>query len=290
MLLLLILSFHVALYSDRGVWENGKIALIQMFTTYGHQIDTVNASLINSGIPSGYDLLIIPGGWAVNYRRRINDQGLANIRNFVSSGGIYLGICAGSYFAADSIEWEGRRYDYPLNLYEGIAIGAIDPIAPWPQYNMSRLLFSPEARTGDSIQYVLYYGGPYFQGGVFDTLAIYTEVNKPAIIKFQYGSGWVVLSGVHPEIEEDSDRDSTNFASELPDSGSDWGWFIHILESLRVGIKENQFPALLLSEKEIKDAQKVFTLDGRILKGRPRAGIYFIRFNGKFRKVLIIPR
>jgi len=280
----------VALYSDRGVWEDGKIALIQMFTSHGHQVDTVDADLINSGIPQYYDLLVIPGGWAVNYRRRINSQGLLNIRNFVSSGGIYLGICAGSYFAADTIEWEGRRYDYPLDLYDGIAIGAIDSIAPWPNYNMARLLLYPEVSGEDTIQYVLYYGGPYFTGGNFDTLAVYTEINEPAIIKFNYGSGWVVLSGVHPEIEEDSNRDSTDFASELPDSGSDWAWFLSILENLTVGIGEPLTPALVLTVEEISKAGRIFSLNGRVFKGVPRAGIYFVKFNGKYRKVLVIPR
>ncbi len=286
MILIFILSFHIALYSDQGVWEDGKVALIQMFRSAGHIIDTVNADFVNSGIPADYDLLVIPGGWAVSYRRRINNHGLSAIRNFVANGGIYLGICAGSYFAADTVEWQGRRYDYPLDLYDGIAVGAIDQIAPWPQYDMSRIFITREI--GDSIQFVLYYGGPYFSGGFFDTLAVYTEIDQPAIIKFRYGSGWVVLSGVHPEIEEDDDRDSTDFASELPDSGSDWGWFLQILENLRVGVSES--PVVLLNTREIENARKVFTINGRISAGRPRPGVYFI-WNGKrFRKVLLIPR
>jgi len=46
--------------------------------------------------------------------------------------------------------------------------------------------------------------------------------NDPAIIGFGYGEGRVLLIGPHPEIEEDSDRDGTDFADWFEDNGSDW--------------------------------------------------------------------
>ena len=281
MLLLVILAFRVALFTGQGVWDDGKVALIQMFRFYNFSEDTVDASFINSSPLNAYDVLVIPGGWAVNYRRNINSAGISHIRSFVQNGGVYVGICAGAYFASRTVVWEGRSYSYPLSLYGGAAIGPIDSIAPWPNYNMASINLQ------DSTEWVLYYGGPYFSGGNFDTIAIYNVNNEPAIIELNYGDGKVILSGVHPEIEEDSGRDSTNFASELPDSGSDWGWFIQIIE--------NALNSISIEEKAIISAGKIpipdgelFDITGRRIRGVPKTGFYLLRTGKNFRKILIV--
>ncbi len=46
---------------------------------------------------------------------------------------------------------------------------------------------------------------------------------EPAILAFDYGLGRVFIIGTHPEFEEDSDRDGTDFADKFDDKGSDWG-------------------------------------------------------------------
>ena len=281
MLLLFIFAFNVALYSGRGVWDEGKMALIQMFRAYDFSIDTVNADYINSGSLEHYNLLVIPGGWAVNYRRDINSTGISNIRNFVQNGGVYLGICAGAYFAANTVEWRGRTYSYPLSLFNGVASGPIDTIASWPNYSITSI------NVHDSNEWVLYYGGPYFYGNIFDTIALYNINNKSAIIQLNYGRGIVILSGVHPEIEEDSDRDSTDFASELPDSGSDWGWFIEIIE--------NALNSVSIEEKAIISPGKIhipegelFDITGRRIRGVPKTGFYLLKTGKNFRKIIIV--
>ena len=280
MFLLVILSFRVALYTGQGVWEDGKVALIQMFRYYNFSVDTIDAEYINSNSLNGYDVLVIPGGWAVDYRRSINSAGISHIRSFVQAGGVYTGICAGAYYAASTVVWEGRSYSYPLALYVGEAIGPIDSIAPWPGYNMASINLQ------DSTEWVLYYGGPYFSGGSFDTIAIYNTNNQPAIIGLNYGNGKVILSGVHPEIEEDCDRDSTNFASELPDSGSDWGWFIGIIENALhpIGVRES----LVFIGKDFIPRRNLFDITGRRIRSIPETGIYLLKIKGKYRKILIV--
>jgi len=304
MWLLVLLAFRVAIYADRGVWDDGKIALIQMFRYYNEQVDTISASQINSSPISSYDVLVVPGGWAVNYRRSLTSAGLQNIRNFVSEGGVYVGICAGAYFAADSIIWNGRTYDYPLDLFQGYAIGAIDSIVSWPGYAMTHVTLNDSWRAPslDSTQYVLYYGGPYFEsyGTFFDTAGMYNRINQPGIIVFTYGNGKVILSGVHPEIEEDSDRDSTTFASELPDSGSDWPWFMYIIQEAlnRVSIDENFYSSSFHEQKVLFVDKKSFMKyagEGRIynLSGRRLDkegildGIYLLYKNGRFTPIAV---
>ncbi len=41
-------------------------------------------------------------------------------------------MCGGAFYAPDTISWLGRTYSYPLGIYKGQDIGAIDDIAPWP--------------------------------------------------------------------------------------------------------------------------------------------------------------
>ena len=54
------------------------------------------SSVINSNTLSGYDVLIMPGGEAADYLS--NDEIDSNsIKQFVSSGKAYIGICAGAY-------------------------------------------------------------------------------------------------------------------------------------------------------------------------------------------------
>jgi hypothetical protein len=79
----------------------------------------------------------------------------------------------------------------------------------------------------------LYYGGPYFESATadFDVIATWKDHNGyPSIINFNFEKGKVLLIGPHLEIEENSNRDSTNFADELDDVESDWDFLKTIVK------------------------------------------------------------
>lgn len=46
-----------------------------------------------------YKMLFLPGGWASNKLKAIGDEGVNEIRRFVSNGGSYLGFCGGAGLA-----------------------------------------------------------------------------------------------------------------------------------------------------------------------------------------------
>ena len=48
------------------------------------------------------DLLIVPGGWASDKTAALGQEGRDAVREFVRSGGSYLGICGGAGFALDT--------------------------------------------------------------------------------------------------------------------------------------------------------------------------------------------
>ena len=178
-----------------------------------------------------YTGIYFPGGWAYDYKTDINSEGIANIRDLVADSGAYIGICAGAYFACDTVVWEGISYDYPLKLYSGKSIGPMNELAIWPNYAMTTLSMNPDNEINQfepPTEDMLYYGGSWFIpffSSTDEVVATYDGFfDKTAIINVTYGNGRVLLIGTHPEIEEDLDRDLTDFAQELNDNGSDWNF------------------------------------------------------------------
>lgn len=227
-----------AIYVDAGTWQPSIAAFKEVLEWKGLTWEEVLASHVNSvNLTPLYKGIYFPGGWAPDYNQKIKTSGYQNIRNFINSGGAYIGVSAGAYFACDKIVWESVNYDYPLNLFGGNCIGPISEIAPWPDYVMTTMdinqshpanAFEPSQRT------VYYQGEPYFvpyAGQEMLTMARYSVPsnpsvdNTPGIISYNYGQGRVVLSGPHLELEEDSDRDNTTYAAGLADGlhdHSDW--------------------------------------------------------------------
>jgi len=225
-------STDIAIYYGPGAWLDGIVAFEKFCEWKGLSYSRVTPLRINSAeLFPEFTGIYFPGGDAYGYKLSVNNSGLDHIRNLINQGGFYIGVCAGSYFACDSIEWEGGEYDYPLDLFNGWARGAIDAIAPWADYTMTEISFNPLEPVNyysEATATVLYYGGPVYEpkpGQITDTLATWNSWgNLPAIVSFLYGSGRVLFIGPHPEIEEDDDRDGTGFANDLSDIGSDWPW------------------------------------------------------------------
>ena len=51
-------------------------------------------------------LLCIGGGFDLGYVKTLGLEGMRIIREFVQTGGNYLGICAGAYFATDYVQFD----------------------------------------------------------------------------------------------------------------------------------------------------------------------------------------
>jgi len=224
-------QYDFAIYHDTETWFDGTVAFEQFLDWKGISHNRVSAQDINTVGLNQYSAICFPGGDADYYNADLNPVGIQNIKNLISNNGGYIGMCAGAEFACDELVWDGITYDYPLDLFQGQSIGPIDDLAVWPAYaittvtmNLNEEINQYEPQNED----MLYWGGSIFNpdaGFEFDTLATYDAYyNEPAIIKFPYGNGRVLLSSPHPEIEEDSDRDSTTICQNLDDNGTDWNF------------------------------------------------------------------
>ena len=164
--------------------------------------------------------VIFGGGYAFpGYTLGIERPSKLRLRAYVEAGGVYVGICAGAYFASDSIEWEGAYYNdsrgYSLDLYAGQAVGPIDPIAIYPASGLASLSLEDHPALvgldGASPREVYYLGGPYFPEPPEEAqiLARYKIPDDPldgqaGAIAQPFGPGMVILWGVHNERVDDT--------------------------------------------------------------------------------------
>jgi glutamine amidotransferase-like uncharacterized protein len=133
----------------------------------------------------GYRLLIVPGGNFVNIGNGLTSSTTANIRNAVENGLNYLGICAGGFFAGNS-GYNG------LDLTSGVGFHFYAAEARGIRKAAVAIAVAG-APTLD--QY--WEDGPQFTG--WGAVVCKYPEGTPAIVEGQFGSGWVVLTGVHPE-------------------------------------------------------------------------------------------
>jgi len=220
---------RVAVYSGDGAYFRSIKAAMRMFLWMGAEPQRITPREIIDGKLKSFDVLYMTGGWAVPYIRDLKNGGTSKIREFVQQGGAYIGTCAGAFFAADYIYWEGKRYEYPLDLFPGAARGPIPELASWPGFKLCRINLSPTPHAitkgePDSMM-SLYYGAPWFEvppGFKADILAYYDINHQPAMLAYEFGLGRVFLTGVHTEFEEGSDRDNVRWDNDMHDPESEW--------------------------------------------------------------------
>jgi hypothetical protein len=65
----------------------------------GLSFDLIRSEDIKRGKLKDYLILFVPGGWASNKLKALGDDGVSEIRRFVTAGGSYLGLCGGAGLA-----------------------------------------------------------------------------------------------------------------------------------------------------------------------------------------------
>lgn len=218
----------VGLYAGDGAASACVTAAEKMFKWIGYTVDRITADTVNDEDLRQIDVLYFPGGSAGPYQEDVSAEGREKIRQLVRSGGCFIGTCAGALFAAEEVIWEGAQDPQPtLGLFPGTVQGPLPEIYTNPEYGMCQVNLEPHPITGtepDSV-WILYYNGPFFSpnpGAEVDIVGRYEITNEPAIVAFEYGAGRVILTGPHPEWEEDDDRDSVSHFDRFDDQGTDW--------------------------------------------------------------------
>ena len=203
---------NVLIYSGPGTCEfsvNQTFRTLKRFLKSSYDVKLVSSDVLkNERIPwdESCALFVMPGGRDLAY---LEEFGGTNFFKRLKGNIKYLGICAGAYFAADTIEFELGRAGYevkggrPLKLIDSCAKGALETgklfyySDDMNNYNSS---IQPIKITTINNEYlkVAYNGGCYFPQAHPDFIYASYENNQPIILlkedKF-------CLSGVHFEYD-----------------------------------------------------------------------------------------
>ena len=193
----------VLLYDGTGTSSSDVLAVEARLQALNRPYATANTSQLDGMTETqlkAYALLIVPGGNSITIGDNLSHGAVINIQNAVSSGLHYLGICAGSFFGGYSI-------------YNGVDLTS----GVWFNF------YADENRGihKEPVEISFSAGGPldiYWQDGPQlsgwgNVVGKYPD-GTPAIVEGQYGSGWVILSGVHPEAPANW-RTGMNFTTPL---------------------------------------------------------------------------
>lgn len=206
---------RVAIYDHSTGTANGPKNLMRILTPdAGYESVRLTPAEIRDGKLAEFDVLIMPGGSGSKQAAMLKEAGRSVIRDFVSKGGGYVGICAGSYLASSHYDWSldiinARVWDraHWARGTGAVTLGVSDN---------GKALFSSELNEVD-----VYYGqGPLLIPGSnsdlepYEVLAVYeTEIASKgapknsmtgthAIVRAKFGEGKVICYSPHPESSD----------------------------------------------------------------------------------------
>jgi len=206
-------TIRVAIYDHSDGSAKGPKALRRILTAeQGFEcIKVTPEDIQNQGLKDCH-VLIMPGGSGSLQAKKLGETGRKNIQQFVTNGGGYVGICAGSYLASSDYEWSLHLLNAKVFDRAHWARGTGDVTMKMTDEG-KLLLFE------DSNELKVYYGqGPLLVPDTkpdlpaYEPLAEYSSeiakkgaptgvmIGTTAIARAPYGKGRVICYSPHPEV------------------------------------------------------------------------------------------
>lgn len=104
-------EIRVAVFEDKGVGRSVTNLKRGLRGIEGVYYRSVTSTEIRSGVLAEFDLLILPGGSGSKQAYALEEEGRAEIRDYVSGGGGFIGFCAGAYLASADYTWSLNLLD-----------------------------------------------------------------------------------------------------------------------------------------------------------------------------------
>lgn len=213
----------ILIYLDNGVSKASALGWYHYYQSINHSVRLIDSQTVREGgCFLDAKLFVLPGGRSKPFYHDLSGGGNSNIIHFVHGGGSFLGVCAGAYYACkETVFAEGLPLEVlmpgALNFFNGCAIG--------PVFEPEKFAYHSEL--GARVVSLALLNGrklsSYWNGGCFfsenfngdeqyQIVARYAqhENQLPAIISGECGQGKVLLSGVHPELCEQTILDDGN--------------------------------------------------------------------------------
>lgn len=229
----------ILIYIDDGTFDGTSRlmrAIAQQILPAAYEIRAVIADDLrhDEALFDAAVLFVMPGGADLPFCKALNGAPNQRIRRFVEGGGVYLGVCAGAYYACREIAFHagtdgaicGAR---ELGFVDAVAVGSLPELAGGAAYDATpRSAAAVEIRTTDRLTTAPvtlrahYHGGCRFDfGGAMSReaqiLAVYTGIEgaPPAIVSSRVGRGSAILTGVHLEMSERECKDALRGHSDM---------------------------------------------------------------------------
>lgn len=211
-------AVKVAVFKGDGVGPSANDLLSALKAAESRKIEVsrIMAEEIRDGKLAGVQVLVHPGGSGGGQGRALGEEGRKAVRDFVSKGGGFLGVCGGAYLATNDYPWS-------LNLINARVVDK----QHWARGNGTvKLRLSEKGseflqQKGRDLD-IHYAQGPLLARREFDdpkvpnyeSLAVFaseiTERGAPrgvmegtsAIVRSEYGTGRVICFSPHPEMTE----------------------------------------------------------------------------------------
>ena len=186
--------------------------------------ELLDSEAIRDGSLDHVDTIIFPGGGGSRHAAALGPDGSTAVREYVQSGGGYLGICAGTFLASSDYGWSLALINVRTMTGERTIPGVgVQSLARRGSGTVTLELTDAGARIFDDYPRavdVLYAGGPILLPAdredlpEYLTLAVYrteiwrhelqrgTMIDTPAIVAAAFGQGRVVAFSPHAEMTE----------------------------------------------------------------------------------------
>ena len=205
-------AVRVAICDDSKKPGNGPANLLRILTPdSGFSAERITSEEIRRGRLDGFDVLIMPGGSGSKQAERLQASGREKIREFVRSGGGYVGICAGSYLASSHYDWSlglinARVWDRAHWARGGgeVSIRMKDP--GWQllgrggsipvHYNQGPLMVPDDESSLPGYEVLATFDSEVASKGAQPGSMTGTH----AIIRSMFGEGHVICYSPHPEV------------------------------------------------------------------------------------------
>ncbi|HLX85049.1 MAG TPA: FG-GAP-like repeat-containing protein [Terriglobales bacterium] len=198
-------SVPVLIFNGTGTSASDVTAVENVVSAAGLAYNTANSSQLDGMTQAqlaAYTLFIVPGGNSITIGKHLSSGATSNVRNAVAQNGLnYLGFCAGAFFGGFSAYYNGVDltsgvwFDFYADYYKGINKEPVHISFP-----------------GQGALDIYWQDGPELSG--WGKVVGKYPNGQPAISEDNWGSGFVILSGVHPEAPA-SWRYGMNFKTPL---------------------------------------------------------------------------
>ena len=206
-------------------------------------------------------LLVIPGGRDLPFVEELSKRTLVarRIKEYVRTGGRYLGLCAGAYFgsaevvfdAGGSMEVKGSR---ELAFYKGICTGPTYRGFAYAAESGSKAV-DLVLSSGRSVRHIYYNGGGNFVSPKKEEIVARYSTGEVAVVYIKEGEGCALLCSVHPEYPLD-DPPARDAIEKLPETVSEAdrreseqarvSWCRELLHMMGLKTAEKQDESILL--------------------------------------------